>query len=329
MKQMLLEKIKHTIKKYDLLNKNDKVLIGVSGGPDSVVLLATLHTLSRELGFSIHVAHLDHMIRKDSAKDRDFVERLCGKMGVAVSATQVNVKELAKRGSLEEIARNARLGFLFNVAKRIKANKIALGHTRDDQAETVLMRIIRGSGLYGLSGILPKRELAGYCIIRPLIESTRKEIEAFLKNKKLRFCVDITNKEDVYFRNKVRNTLLPLLEKEYNRNIKEILSNTALTVGYDYDYLTKAAAKITARWGKRINLTRFTRLHPAMQSLVLRLSIARVRGDMRRISFAHLDEINDLIYNRPVNSIVDLPKGVSVVKKKASISFYLRSQYLL
>lgn len=313
---MILEKVKSTIKKYNLIDKNDKILLGVSGGPDSVALLYILAALKKEFGLSLHVAHIDHCLRKDSHKDRRFVENLARKLKLPVSVTEINVKALAKYGSLEEIARNARLGFLFRVAKEIKADKIALGHNLDDQAETVLMRILRGTGLYGLSGISAKRRIAGYCVIRPLIELRRREIEAQLKKKKIRPCIDITNRQDIYFRNKIRNRLLPLLEKEYNKKIKEILSNIAESAGSDYDYLTRAAEKSLKRLGAKIGINRFLKLHPAIQRLVLRLSIGRLKGDMRRITFKHIREIEDLIRNRPVNSIVDLPKGVFVIKKK-------------
>ncbi|MDP3732117.1 MAG: tRNA lysidine(34) synthetase TilS, partial [Candidatus Omnitrophota bacterium] len=158
---MILDKVKNTIKRYNLIGKGDKILLGVSGGPDSVAMLYLLKSLKKELKISLHVAHLDHMLRNDSYKDKEFVERLARNLKIPVTTATINVKELAKSGSLEEIARNARLGFLFKVAQDIKAGKIALGHNLDDQAETVLMRIIRGAGLCGLSGILPKRNIAG------------------------------------------------------------------------------------------------------------------------------------------------------------------------
>ncbi|MDP3732883.1 MAG: tRNA lysidine(34) synthetase TilS, partial [Candidatus Omnitrophota bacterium] len=273
---------------------------------------------------SLHVAHLDHMLRNDSYKDKEFVERLARNLKIPVTLAEINIKELAKTGSLEEIARTARLGFLFKVAKDIKAGKIALGHNLDDQAETVLMRIIRGAGLCGLSGILPKRNIAGYQVIRPLLEVRRSEIEAFLKRKKIRPRIDISNLEDIYFRNKIRNKLLPLLEKEYNKNIKEVLSNTAQSLGCDYDYLTNVAKRKMKQPKTKLDLTKLIKLHPAIRRLILRMSIARVKGDTRRISFAHIKELEDLIVNRPVDSIVDLPKGVSVVKKKKHLSFYLK-----
>lgn len=321
---MLLDKVKNTIRKYSLINKNDSLIVGVSGGPDSVVLLYLLNSLKMELKLVLHVAHLDHMLRKDSYKDAEFVRGLAEKLKLPITIAAVNVKELARKGSLEEVARKARFDFLFKAAKNISAKKIALGHNLDDQAETVLMRMIRGAGLYGLSGIAPKRQIEGYCVIRPLIELRRKNIEAELNKRRIKACIDKTNLEDTYFRNKIRNSLLPLLEKEYNKNIKDVLGNTALSVGYDYDYLNQAAVKIILRWGGQIKLAEFIRLHQSMQRIVLRLNIARVKGDMRRITSQHIDEVLDLIFNRPVNSVVDLPKGVFVIKRKAALFFYRR-----
>ncbi len=319
---MILDKVKKTIKRYNLIGKGDKILLGVSGGPDSVAMLYLLKSLKKELKINLHVAHLDHMLRNDSYKDKEFVERLARNLKIPVTLAEINIKELAKTGSLEEIARNARLGFLFKVAQDIKAGKIALGHNLDDQAETVLMRIIRGAGLCGLSGILPKRNMAGYQVIRPLLEVRRSEIEAFLKRKKIRPRIDISNLEDIYFRNKIRNKLLPLLEKEYNKNIKAVLSNTAQSLGCDYDYLTNVAKRKMKQPKTKLDLNKLIKLHPAIRRLILRMSIARVKGDTRRITFTHIKELEDLIVNRPINSIVDLPKGISVVKKKNHLSFY-------
>jgi len=322
---MILDKVKNTMKKYNLIDKNDKIIIGVSGGPDSVALLYLLNSLRKEFKLRLHIAHLDHMLRTDSYKDSEFVQNLAQRLKLPITNAQINVKELAKRGSLEEIARNARLGFFFKVAKDLKTNKIALGHNLDDQAETVLMRILRGAGLYGLAGILPKRNIAGYQIIRPLIEVKRREIEAFLKKRKVKPRLDKSNLENIYLRNKIRNRLMPLLEKEYNKNIKEVLSNMAQIVGDDYDYLTRIANKAIGKPNAKLNLKRFLRLHPAIQRLVLRLMIAKLKGNTRRITFKHIREIEDLTLHRPVNSIVNLPKGVSIVKEKNSLSFYRKN----
>lgn len=254
-------------------------------------------------------------------------------MGIPCKCGQVNVKTLTKNGSIEEIARNVRLNFLFGVAKEIKADKIALGHTQDDQAETVLMRILRGSGLYGLCGIIPKRKINGLTVIRPLIEVPRRKIEKYLKIRRIKPRLDYTNLEDIYFRNRIRNKLLPLLEKEYNPNIKEILANMAESSGVDYAYLLHLSRRVFSRSAKsagknRINLKldKFLKSDLALQRMVLRHCITLVKGNLRRLAFKHIKEIEDLVLNRPDNSVVNLPKGVSVVKKRKYLSFFNKSQ---
>ncbi len=323
--KMILDKVKITIKKYKLIAKGDRILIGVSGGPDSVALLYLLKALTKELKLKLHIAHLDHKLRKESRKDREFVEKLALKLKIPLTTSEVDIKRLAKsRGSVEEIARNARLEFFFKTAKKIKTKKIALGHNLDDQAETVLMRLIRGAGLYGLSGILPKKEMKGFTIIRPLIETRRKDIEAYLNKKRIKARIDESNLKDIYFRNRVRHDLLPLLEKKYNKNIKELLSNTAETIAYDYDFLNEKAESLVRGLKNKIELTKAQKMHPAMRRLVLRLMIARLKRNTRRLTFQHIQEIEDLIFNRPKNSIVDLPQGVSVAKNKKHLCFYRR-----
>jgi tRNA(Ile)-lysidine synthase len=321
---MVIEKIKSAIKKYHLINKKDKIVVGVSGGADSVAMLIALNHLKKEFSLTLHAAHLDHMLRKDSAKDAEFVKRLAAKLKIPVTVSRIKVRRLKGKGSLEEAARNARLAFFFRVARDLKTKKIALGHNLDDQAETVLMRILRGTGLYGLSGISSKRNIGGFQLIRPLIEVRRKEIETFLKRRKVKYRTDSTNRQEIFLRNKVRLRLMPLLIKEYNRNIKGVLSNMAESIACDYDYLNRLADNYHSRLGRKIKLKRFLRLHPAIQRLVLRLNIARLQGDTRRITFRHIREIEDLISNRPANSVVDLPKGIAVVKRGNYFHFYRR-----
>jgi tRNA(Ile)-lysidine synthase len=316
---MISQKFRHTIKKYGLVKRGERIVVAVSGGPDSVTLLYLLFGLKDELGLHLYVAHLDHMLRPHSARDAEFVKSLAAKLGLPVVVGKAGIKKAAVKGSPEELARNIRLDFLFGVARRLKARKICLGHNLDDQAETVLMRLIRGSGLYGLSAILPKKKMSAFTLIRPLLETRRKEIAAYLNKKKIPFCIDETNKQDIYLRNKLRNRLLPLLEKEYNKNIKEVLSNTALSSGYDYDYLVCAALRVLKGQGRKVKLSGFLKLHPAMQNLAMRISIARLKGDTRRITFQHIEEIRDLAMHRPVGSVVDLPKGVSVLKSKTHL----------
>ena len=319
---MIIQKVKDTIKRYNLINKNDLIIVGVSGGPDSLALLHMLNSLKKEFKLELKVAHVDHMLRPGSYKDAEFVRALSVKLKLPFSSARIDIRALAKKGSIEEIARNARLDFFFREAAKIKAKKIALGHNFDDQAETVLMRILRGAGLYGLAGILPKRKIKGYEVIRPLLETRRKEIESFLLRRNIKARIDLSNLQDLYLRNKVRNKLLPLLEKDYNKNIKEVLANLAQSAGADYDYLLGQAERSAKGVKSRIKLKELLKLHTAIQRLIIRQIISKLKGDTRRITFQHIKEIEDLILNRPIRSVVDLPKAVSVIKKKDSLAFF-------
>ncbi|MDP2941542.1 MAG: tRNA lysidine(34) synthetase TilS [Candidatus Omnitrophota bacterium] len=320
---MIQEKFREAVRKYRLISPGEKILVGVSGGPDSLALLYLLRGLRKELRIKLHIAHLDHMLRPDSLRDREFVEALAKKLNIPFSGAAINVGKLAKKGSLEEAARNQRLNFLFAAAKAAKADKIALGHNLDDQAETVLMRVIRGAGLYGLSGILPKRNFRGRIVIRPLLEIRRGEIESFLRRKKIRPRIDASNRQEIYLRNKIRRKLLPDLERQYNPNIRQVLANLAQAAGCDYDYLERAAGRAENRLKNRLVLGKLRKMHPAIRRLIFRRAIAAVKGDLRRLTFQHIKEVEDLLLQRPANSIVDLPAGVSVRKRKQLI-FYCR-----
>lgn len=322
---MLIDNVKKTIRKFGLLKNGDRVIAGVSGGPDSIALLLILKSLSKQIGFTIHVCHLDHMLRKESAGDAAFVRKLCDKLSVPVTIEKVQSGRLSAKGSVEELARNARLDLFRRVAKKIRATKTALGHNLDDQAETVLMRLIRGSGATGLSGMAAKRDLEGLTIIRPLIETRRFQIERFLRGKRITPRLDRSNFEDIYLRNRLRNQLLPLLEKKYNSKIKEALCNTAQMAAYENDYLENAAMSAARKLGARVPLNKFAKLHPAIKKIVLRLKFKEIKGNTRTLTFKHIEEIEDMIQNRPVNSIVDLTSGISVIKKKDCFFFYIRT----
>jgi len=313
-----------TIKRYGLLRKKDKVLVAVSGGPDSLALLLQLNAIKNRWGLSLHIAHMDHMLRPDSGKDAAFVKKLGGKLKIPVTIKSVNLKVRYVKGSLEELAREERLNFLINLAMEIKADKIALGHNLDDQAETVLMRLLRGTGLSGISGISAKRNMRGVIFIRPLLETRRREIENFLKRKKIKPRIDTTNKEDKFMRNKIRHNLIPLLKNKYNQNITEVLANLAESVSYDYEYLDCAARRSLKGNNLRINVKVAVKLHPAILRLKIRQSIACLQGDTRRITFQHIREIEDLLFTRPEGSVVDLPKGISVQKTRNYLQFYKR-----
>ncbi|MDD5561401.1 MAG: tRNA lysidine(34) synthetase TilS [Candidatus Omnitrophica bacterium] len=313
-----------TIKKYALIQKQDKILVAVSGGPDSLSLLLQLFNLKSKLGLSLHIAHVDHGLREGSQRDALFVGSWAKRLGVPITTIRLDSIRKEKKGSLEELCRQARLDFFVRTAKRIKADKVALGHNLDDQAETILMRILRGTGLSGLSGISVKRKIDGVIFIRPLLETSRRRIEDFLKRRKIRPRIDPTNKEEVFFRNKIRHNLMPLLKKRYNYNIVELLANLAESVSYDYEYLDQVAKNWLKGNRLRLKIGAIKRLHPAISRLAIRQSIACIQGDTRRIGFQHIKELEDLLHNRPTGSIVDLPKGISVEKTRKTMRFYRR-----
>jgi tRNA(Ile)-lysidine synthase len=319
-----MNRFQETIKKYGLIQRGDKILVAVSGGPDSLALLLQLFGLKSKLGLTLHIAHVDHMSRRDSSLDAHFVESLAKKLKLPVSLAKLNPKLSQSKGSLEEIYREARLAFFIQTAKKVKADKVALGHNLDDQAETVLMRVLRGTGLSGLTGISAKRSLHGVVFIRPLLETTRREIDKFLKSRSIKPRIDSTNRQNLFLRNKIRHNLVPLLKKEYNKNIVQVLANLAESISYDYEYLDQVARSTASGSSLRLNLKKIRLLHPAILRLKIRQSIAGIQGDTRRISFVHIQEIEGLLNSRPDKSIVDLPKGISVQKTRNYLRFYKR-----
>ncbi len=325
----IVAQVKETIDDHKLLRKSERVIVGVSGGPDSVVLLYILNALRYELGITLHVAHLNHRLRKDAWLDQRFVEKLCDRWKLSLTARSLKKSDFQKNGSQEEIARDYRFQFFMDVAKKQDAKVIALGHTQDDLAETVLMRVIRGTGLMGMRGILPRRQINGFRFIRPLLDIPRLEIERFLKKEKLSFRIDSSNTDLKFFRNKIRRELIPNLEKSYNHRIKEVLAHLADVLAGDYDYLEEQSKKILTKLvasqspvAIKLKLSLLQKTHRALQRMLIRLSIERLRGDLNQLTFGHLSEIEDLIQHRPTGSVVHLPGGLSASRDKNCLVFW-------
>ena len=227
----------------------DRIVVGTSGGADSLTLLLTLRTL----GFDVIAAHLDHQIRAESAADADFVHAFCSRQGIAFTLGAENVPAEARRTgrSIEDIGRRLRYRFLFDVAGRERAAAVAVGHHADDRAETVLAQLIRGSGLDGLCAMAewscPTEWSASIPLIRPLLTLRRAEIEAWLAARKISAVVDRTNSDLAYTRSRIRWELLPSLQASFNPNIVETLNRCASALGPDRDYLNQAAERAFAR----------------------------------------------------------------------------------
>jgi len=308
-----------------MLRRGDKVLVGVSGGPDSVTLLNALNSLRKEYALEIVVAHLDHKFRgEESRSDRRFCEDLAKAYGLEIVSGEIDVPKIAseKGISSEEAARFERYDFFKRTAGKKGIQKIAVGHNADDQAETVLMRLMRGAGMAGLGGMNPVKDMGEFQVIRPLMEVTRKEIEEFVKENKLCFRRDSSNEKDIFTRNRVRRSLIPFLEKEFNPNIKEVLANTAENLRAENEFLEKFSrrkfngmSRVRAS-GISINLKKLKEQPDAIRKRVMRAALQELKGDLRRLTYQHWKEMGDLIEARPVNSKVDLPAGISIVKHR-------------
>ncbi|MCX6350105.1 MAG: tRNA lysidine(34) synthetase TilS, partial [Candidatus Aureabacteria bacterium] len=222
----LLRRFREQILRERLVEPGDRLLIAVSGGPDSTALLILLHALAPELGLSLAVAHLDHGLRGETARrDARWVKKLATRLGLPCVLGNVDVKKraAARKESIEEAAREARYEFLIRASARMKISKIVFGHQADDLAETVLMRLLRGCGPEGLIAMRPVSRRGRFLIVRPLLPFWRREIAAYLRSERILFRVDASNRSPRFLRNRIRRTLIPYLEKKYNPRIKEIL----------------------------------------------------------------------------------------------------------
>jgi tRNA(Ile)-lysidine synthase len=250
-----------------------------------MVLLHLLNACRQTLNLSLIVAHVNHGLRPDeSEKEADLVQKECERLGLPFECETFNVKEFRTAGkfSLQEAARRLRFRFFERVLHKYDGQKIALGHHADDQVETVLLRLLRGAGLQGLKGILPAREGK---VIRPLLEVWRHEIEAFAVKNNVPFLIDSSNLKEDYLRNRLRLSLIPLLEKEYQPNLKEILLRTSAILREENDYLKKEAEKayqhMVEERGESLTFQYpdYQSLHPAIQWRVIQKMLRTIYGD--------------------------------------------------
>jgi len=314
----LLGKAKTAIKKYSMLSEKDWVLIGLSGGPDSVCLLQVLNSLKDEYKLSLHAIYIDHGLRPDEIPaEIEFCKKLCENLGVPFTTKSVDVKSYAGEYGLnkQEAARDLRYKAFEDTAIEIGANKIALAHNADDQAETFFMRILRGAGQRGLAGIPPVRGK----IIRPLIEIERKEIEYFLDSASGSFIIDSSNLKKDYFRNWLRLAVMPEFKKQ-NPALINTLSWVVEIVREEDNYLelivTKTLMKlIPKKTDKTIELflVPLENMDKVILRRVLRRAIEAVKG-LRGFNFVHIEDIVGLIKNGNSGDRLYLPKGIRAIK---------------
>lgn len=321
----MLDTVRVSIRKHSMFRRGGRVLVGVSGGPDSLALLSALVALAPELKITLRACYVDHGLRPAAARREQALVRRYGKLwGVPVTVVKARV---TRRGgqSPEAAARRARYDALWAVAKRLRCRAVAIGHTADDQAETVLMWILRGTGTAGLAGIPPCRLItpvsgtgyrikSGLRLVRPLLETPREEVTAYLKQQGIRPLLDRSNLSARFTRNRIRRDLIGRLEREYNPRLRQHLCSLAEIVRGDLDWLGKQAAAELRRVGRqgkkgiRLNRARLRVLHPALRRGVLRRAVERLQGDCSGFGYAHWVALEGLALNG-AKGAADLPHG--------------------
>ncbi|MBU0986203.1 MAG: tRNA lysidine(34) synthetase TilS [Proteobacteria bacterium] len=306
-----------------MFKPQDSVLVGVSGGPDSVALLNVLYTIAPAFFLRLGIAHLNHGLRSpDSDQDAEFAASLAKTFDLPFYVHKADVRSyrIENRLSLEEAARRIRYAFLKDVALKNGFDKIALGHHCDDNAELVLMNLLRGSGPLGISGMPAKRDGK---IVRPLINLKRREIMAYLDEKGLKYVCDVSNLDQTFLRNRIRHDLVPRLKASYNPKIVDTLNRLALIVGAEEDWMDAVVQPIfddvvlaEQKDCIRLCVSGLCQIHVAAQRRVMRKAIERLKGNLRRISFGHIDALIRLVTCGPVYGKLDLPDRIRARRKK-------------
>lgn len=322
------EKILKTINKYNLIDKDDIVVVAVSGGPDSMALLNSLYNLREPLKIKkIVVAHVNHMLREEAEAETKYVKEFCNNKNIEFYLKYVNIKQISVNNKISEetAGREERYKFFKEVANNVNANKIAIAHNYNDNAETVLMHLIRGSGISGLCGIKPYREGK---FIRPLIECDRKGIEEYCKKNNLQPKYDKTNNDNTYTRNKIRNLLIPYIQKEFNPNILESLNRMSKIILEEEEYMEEVVVKeyktclIEEKVNKIIiNLKKFNELNYAIKSREILYIVKKLFGTSSSIEKIHIDDIIKLCTRNIGNKYLTPNKNIKIFIKSGEVSF--------
>lgn len=317
---MLKEKIEKTIRKYNLIVAEDKLVIGVSGGPDSIALLNVLY----ELGYNICVAHVNHGLRENAINDQKYVQDFCDERKIPCYIKEVKLLEIESDMTTEELGRKIRYDFFFEIAEKESCTKIVTAHNANDNAETVLMNMIRGTGLSGLKGIGASREN----IVRPLIETTRADIEKYCDENNLNPCHDESNDEAVYTRNKVRLEVIPYIEENINSNVINNINRMAELVAMDEEFIRKnveTAYKeclISQAENKVVcNLRKFNKLDNVIKRRLIIKFISKALGNVKDIEKVHIEDILKLCENNVGNKYLMPNKNIKVSVNKGKVEY--------
>ena len=327
----ILTEVLKTIKKYNLIKNGDRIVLGVSGGPDSIAMLNILNDIRNDkklqMKFDIIVAHVNHMIREEAIDDQKFVENFCKKINVTFYAKSIDVQKIAnnKKIGTEEAGRNARYEFFDEILEKENANKIAIAHNKNDKIETIIMNMLRGSGIAGLKGIEP---IKNNKYIRPLIECERFEIEEYCKQNNIEPRIDRTNFENVYTRNKVRNIVIPYIKQEFNPNIIQTMDRLSDLVKEEDEYLEKVVETKYKEYVQQesktqivMDLKGFNKEEKVIKSRLLLYTISRLFGTTKGIEKIHIEDIIKLCEKNIGNKYLTPNKNIKVLVKNQKIYF--------
>lgn len=285
-----------TIRENGMFEKGDKVIVAVSGGPDSIALLHVLYRLREELDISLYVAHVNHGLRGiESDEDEEYTRRFCEKLNIEFKSKRVNLNEISKLRNMssESAGREVRYEFFEELMKEFSAQKIAIAHNANDQAETILMRIMRGTGMDGLIGIRPVRD---NIFVRPLINSSRDQIEEYCEKNNLSPRIDKTNLEAIYSRNKVRLQLIPYIQENFNKDIIQVLNRLSYTIKVDNDYLEVVSKEKYKKYcdinKEKVIISKEAFLeHESIITRIIRLAIHDAVGNLYNFEKIHIYDI--------------------------------------
>ncbi len=327
----MIQKVLNTIKKFNLIENGDRLVLGVSGGPDSICMLDILNKINNnkdiDLNFNIVVAHINHMIRKDATEDEIFVKNFCKEINVEFYSKSIDVQKIANNNKIgtEEAGRNARYDFFNEVLQITHSNKIAIAHNINDKVETIIMNVLRGSGISGLRGIEPSKNNK---YIRPLIECERTNIEQYCVENNIEARIDSTNSENIYTRNKTRNIVIPYIKKEFNSNIIETIDRLSNLIKEEDDFMINLVNKIykeimIEETEKEIiiDLKKFNKQEKVIKSRLLLYTITRLMGSTKGIEKIHIQDVIKLCENNIGNKYLTPNKNIKILIKNHKIYF--------
>ena len=310
----MMKKVEKFITDNEIFKHGDSVLLGVSGGADSTCLLYVLNDLKEKFDLKLLVVHVNHGIRGEEA-DRDamHVKKMCEKLNVPFRLKEIDVPSISKETgkSEEEAGRDARYATFFEIAKEINADKIAVAHNLNDNSETILFNLFRGTGIKGLMGIPVKREK----IVRPLLCCTRKEIEEYLKTKGIEYQNDSTNSDTEYSRNKLRLDVIPYIKKNINEKVEYNIVNAANNLSEIYEYINSQADMTYKEYVIHdIIINEAEKLPAAILSEVIRKQIYKIAGKLKDITRVHVQSVKELL-KMEVSKKIELPYNLVAIKK--------------